>query len=87
MDQSSMLSRVPDQSSEALCNTTILTVVNVSRPGTPDSMIQYQCTASNVVESPAIAVANVTVHCKSVLLSFHVFFMYVRHVLLQLKAL
>ena len=43
-----------------------ITVLNVSRPGTPDNMIQYQCTASNGVESPAKAVANVTVHCKSV---------------------
>lgn len=41
-----------------------LTVVNVSRPGTPDSMVQYQCTASNGVGSPAVDVANVTVHCK-----------------------
>ncbi|KAM7442287.1 Hemicentin-1 [Porites harrisoni] len=39
-----------------------LTVVNVSRPGTPDSMVQYQCTASNGVGSPAVDVANVTVH-------------------------
>ena len=42
-----------------------LTVVNVRRPGTPDNMIQYQCTASNGVESPATATANITVHCKS----------------------
>ena len=41
-----------------------LTVMNVSRPGTPDNLIQYQCTASNGVESPATATANVTVHCK-----------------------
>ena len=39
-----------------------LTVVNVSRPGTPDHMIQYQCTVSNGVGSPAIAVANITVY-------------------------
>ena len=42
-----------------------ISVVNVTRPGTPDNMIQYQCTASNGVKSPAKAVANITVHCKS----------------------
>ena len=41
-----------------------ISVVNVTRPGTPDNMIQYQCTASNGVKSPAKAVANITVHCK-----------------------
>ena len=41
-----------------------LTIVNVSRPGTPDNMIQYQCTASNGVETPATATVNVTVHCE-----------------------
>ena len=50
-----------------LSNTPSLTVMNVSRPETPDHMIQYQCTASNGVESPAIAVANIIVHCKSML--------------------
>ena len=39
--------------------------MNITRPGTPDSVIQYQCTASNGVERPAKAVANITVHCKS----------------------
>ncbi len=38
--------------------------MNVSRPGTPDNMIQYQCTASNGVEKRATATVNVTVHCK-----------------------
>jgi len=38
--------------------------VNVSRPGTPDNMIQYQCTASNGVETSATDTVNVTVHCK-----------------------
>ena len=47
-----------------LSNTSSLTIVNVSRPGTPDNMIQYQCTASNGVETPATATVNVTVHCK-----------------------
>ena len=41
-----------------------LTVVNVSRPGTADNMIQYQCTASNGVDTPATATVNVTVECK-----------------------
>ena len=41
-----------------------ITVLNVSRPGTPDNIIRYQCTASNGVESPVEAVAKVTVHCK-----------------------
>ena len=42
-----------------------ISVVNVTRPGTPDNMIWYQCTASNGVKSPAKAVVNITVHCKS----------------------
>lgn len=41
-----------------------ITVLNISRPGTPDNIIQYQCTASNGVESPVEAIAKVTVHCK-----------------------
>ena len=41
-----------------------ITVLNVSRPGTPDNIIRYQCTASNGVESPVEAVAKVSVHCK-----------------------
>ena len=41
-----------------------ITVLNVSRPGTPDNIIRYQCTASNGVESPVEAFAKVTVHCK-----------------------
>jgi len=51
-------------SSEVLSNTSTLTIVNVSRPGTPDHMIQYQCTASNGVGTPATATVNVTVHCE-----------------------
>ena len=42
-----------------------ISIVNITRPGPPDSVIQYQCTASNGVERPAKAVANITVHCKS----------------------
>ena len=48
--------------SGVLSHSTSLTVVNVSRPGTPDYMIQYQCTASNGVGSPVIAATNVTVY-------------------------
>ena len=50
--------------SEVLAQGSSISVVNITRPGTPDTMIQYQCTASNGVESPAKVVANVTVHCK-----------------------
>ena len=53
-------------SSEVLSNTSLLTVANVRRLGNPDNLIQYQCTASNRVANPAIAVANVTVYSKSV---------------------
>ncbi len=49
---------------EVLSNTSSLTIVNVSRPGTPDNMIQYQCTASNGVGTPATATATINVHCK-----------------------
>ena len=49
--------------SEVLSNTSLLTIVNVSRPGTPDHMIQYQCTASNGVGTPSTATVNITVHC------------------------
>ena len=51
-------------SSEVLSSTSSLTIVNVSRPGTPDNMIQYQCTASNGVSTPTTATVNVTVYCK-----------------------
>lgn len=50
--------------SKVLAQGSSISVVNITRPGIPDSMIQYQCTASNGVESPVKAVANVTVHCK-----------------------
>ena len=59
-------------SSEVLSNTTSLTLVNVSRPGTPDNMIQYRCTASNGVGTPATDIARVTVYCESVLLSVNI---------------
>ena len=50
--------------STVLSQNSLFTVANVRRPGTPNNLIQYQCTASNGVESPASAVANVTVYCK-----------------------
>ena len=53
-------------SSEVLSKTSILTVVNVSRPGTPDNVIQYQCSGDNGVGSPAMAVANIIILCKYV---------------------
>ena len=51
-------------SSKVVSHNSSLTIVNVSRPGTPDNMIQYQCTASNGVETSATDTVNVTVHCK-----------------------
>ena len=51
-------------SSQVLSHTSLLSVVNVSRPGTADNTIQYQCKASNGVETPATATVNVTVHCE-----------------------
>ena len=54
-------------SSEVLSNTSSLTIVNVSRPGTADNTIQYQCTASNGVGTPVTATVNVTVRCKLIL--------------------
>ena len=51
-------------SSGVLSNTSSLTIVNTSRSGTPDNAIQYQCTASNGVETPAKVIVNITVHCK-----------------------
>ncbi|XP_027049352.1 neuronal growth regulator 1-like [Pocillopora damicornis] len=49
-------------SSQVLSHTSLLSVVNVSRPETADNMIQYQCKASNGVKTPATATVNVTVH-------------------------
>ena len=51
-------------SSQVLSHTSLLSVVNVSRPGTADNTIQYQCKASNGVETPATVTVNVTVHCE-----------------------
>ena len=63
-------------SSMVLSNTSSLTIVNVSRPGTSDNMIQYQCTASNGVETPATATVSVTVHCESVFLNEYCMLVY-----------
>ena len=60
--------------SEVLSNTSSLTIVNVRRPGTPDNMIQYQCRATNGVETPATKIVNVIVHCKSVFFDEYVNF-------------
>jgi len=49
---------------KVLSNTPLVTIMNVTRPGTPDNMIQYQCTASNGVGTPATATANITVYCE-----------------------
>ena len=48
-----------------LSQNSLLTFLNVSRPGTPYNMIQYKCTASNGVGTPATATVNITVHCES----------------------
>ena len=51
-------------SGQVLSQNSSLTLTNVRRPGNPHNMVQYQCMASNGVETPAKAVANITVHCK-----------------------
>nr|XP_058956773.1 peroxidasin homolog [Pocillopora verrucosa] len=56
-------------SSEVISHALQVTV-NVSRPGTEDNMIQYQCTASNGVGTPAIATVNVTVQFKPEITQF-----------------
>ena len=53
-------------SSDFLSNTSLLTVVNVTRPRTANSRIQYQCIASNGVGTPASATASIIVNCKYV---------------------
>ena len=47
-----------------LSNNAVLNTGILNRNDTTNNIIQYQCTASNGVESPAKAVANITVHCK-----------------------
>ena len=52
-----------------LSQTSTLIVNNASRTVTANNMIQYHCTADNGVGRPATAVANVTVHCKYLIVS------------------
>ena len=54
---------------QVLSQTSTLIVNNASRTVTANNMIQYQCTADNGVGHPATAVANVTVHCKYLIVS------------------
>ena len=54
-----------------LSNNAVLNTGILNRNDTTNNIIQYQCTASNGVESPAKAVANITVHCK-----YHLIFRY-----------
>ena len=51
-------------SSDVLSVSPSLTIVNVSRPGTADNMIQYQCTANNGVGTPVTATVDITIVCK-----------------------
>ena len=53
-------------SPDFLSNALLLTVVNVTRPRIANSKIQYQCMASNGVETPATATASIIVNCKYV---------------------
>ena len=55
---------------EVLANNATFVTGTLNRNDTIDNTIQYQCTGSNGVENPATDVANVTVHCKSVLQLF-----------------
>ena len=47
-----------------LSNNAVLNTGILNRNDTINNIIQYQCTASNGVERPATAIANITVHCK-----------------------
>ena len=49
---------------QVLSRTSLLSVINISRPGTADNSIQYQCKATNGVETPATATVNASVHCE-----------------------
>ena len=53
-------------SSDFLSNASLLTVMNVTRPRATNRKIQYQCMASNGVETPATATASIIVKCKYV---------------------
>ena len=52
--------------SDFLSNASLLTVVNVTRPRTANSTIQYQCIATNGVGTPATATASIIVNCEYV---------------------
>ena len=54
---------------QVLSQTSTLIVNNANRTVTANNIIQYQCTADNGVGRPATAVANVTVHCKYLIVS------------------
>ena len=47
-----------------LSNNAVLSTGILNRNDTINNIMQYQCTASNGVESPATAIANITVNCK-----------------------
>ena len=49
---------------EALSHNAVLNTGILNRNDTINNITQYQCTASNGVESPAKAVANISVLCK-----------------------
>ena len=54
---------------QVLSQTSTLIVNNASKTVTANNLNQYQCTADNGVGRPATAVANVTVHCKYLIVS------------------
>ena len=47
-----------------------LTVVNVTRPGTRDNLIQYQCTARNGVGTSSTTTVSFAVHCEFMVIYF-----------------
>lgn len=47
-----------------------LTVANVTRPGTRDNLIQYQCTARNGVGTSSTTTVSIAVHCEFMVIHF-----------------
>ena len=47
-----------------------LTVANVTRPGTRDNLIQYQCTARNGVGTSSTTTVSFAVHCQFMVIYF-----------------
>ena len=47
-----------------------LTVANVTRPGTRDNLIQYQCTARNGVGTSSTTTVSFAVHCEYMVIYF-----------------